>query len=71
MKKLLRSCSDRLEAQLLKGYLESRDIKVFLEGDDCGGMAPYLNVLIPVKLFVFEEQLEKAQEFLEDYGEDE
>ena len=70
MKKLLRSCSDRMEAEFLQGYLDSKGIKAFVEADDCGGWAPHLNMLSAVKLFVLEEQLEKAKQILEDYDQD-
>ncbi|PLX18852.1 MAG: hypothetical protein C0601_03515 [Candidatus Muiribacterium halophilum] len=70
-KKFLTSCSNRIEAELLKGYLESEGVKAFIEADDCGGMAPHLHVLISIKIYVAENELEKAKGLLEDFNIDE
>lgn len=65
---LLEIFKTRLDAEVRKGFLQSRGIKVFITADDEGGMYPF--PLSPtttgVKLFIREKDLEKAKEALKE-----
>lgn len=61
---LAKVCESRLQADILKGYLESEDIEVIIKADDAGGMLPSLASLSGVYLFVPKNDLSKAQEII-------
>ncbi len=54
-------CESRSEAEVLKTYLESHGIRVFLQG----GESNYLYPVLRVRVLVPEEDLEKARELTE------
>jgi hypothetical protein len=60
----VKSFSNRLEADVAKGKLESENIVSFVTADDEGGMIPFQLGKDGVQLFVKEEDLKKAQEIL-------
>ncbi|MFA7577041.1 MAG: DUF2007 domain-containing protein [Candidatus Muiribacteriota bacterium] len=65
--KLLKTCSNHTEADFYKGVLEANHINAFIQSDDCGGMAPHLNILVPIKIMVKEEDFEKASQIIKDF----
>jgi hypothetical protein len=62
---VVQTFSSEVEAQMAKGRLESAGIESMVSSDDCAGMHPHLQRAYGVKLLVFEENLEQAQEILE------
>lgn len=57
-----------MEAEILKGYLESREIKVFLKGEAAGQLYGLSSgPLAQVELFVPSEQFDLALGILEEY----
>ena len=57
-----------MEAEILKGYLESREIKVFLKGEAAGQLYGLSSgPLAQVELFVPSEQFDLALSILEEY----
>ncbi|MGM0607364.1 MAG: DUF2007 domain-containing protein [Candidatus Muiribacteriota bacterium] len=67
MKKILKTFSNHMEADFFVGVLKANKIDCFIEADDCGGMAPHLNVLLPIKLYVDEKDFGNAQKLLDDF----
>lgn len=65
---LFETFSTRLDAEIRKGFLQSRGIKVFITADDEGGMAPF--PLSPtttgVKLLILEKDIKKAKEAMKE-----
>lgn len=61
---LAKICSSRLEADIIKSYLESEGIVVILKADDAGGMLPTLASLNGVFLFVPEQDFLRALEMI-------
>ncbi len=62
----LKTFANRLEAELAKSVLESNAIKASVSADDAGGMRPDLGFTSGgVKLFVLDENAERALELLE------
>lgn len=53
-----------IEAQMAKGRLEALGVSVVLTKDNCGGMRPHLDLQAGVKLFVPDEDVDKAREIL-------
>ena len=65
---IARVFTDKIEAELAKGMLESEGIESFISGDDAGGMRPDLLAgLGGAKLLVKEADLHKALEILSAY----
>jgi len=57
--------SSRMEAEVVKGLLETRGIKSIIMADDAGGMRPFPIAYVQgVELKVMEEDLEKAKEII-------
>ena len=62
----VKTFANRLEAELAKSVLESNAIKSSVSADDAGGMRPDLGFTSGgVKLFVLDENAERALELLE------
>jgi hypothetical protein len=61
---LVKICDNRLEADILKSYLEVEGIQVIIQADDAGGMLPPLNSLSGVRLFVPKDDFLRAQEII-------
>jgi hypothetical protein len=61
---LVKKCDSRLQAELLKAFLESEGIEAFVQADDAGGMLPSLSDLGGVSLYVPSKDQERAQEIL-------
>lgn len=56
---------DRLQADMAKAVLEAHGIKASVSADDAGGMRPHLAFTSGgVKLFVLDENADKAMEIL-------
>jgi hypothetical protein len=60
----LETYTSEIEAEIAKGRLENLGVSVVLEKDNCGGMRPHLDLQAGVKLFVLDDQLEKARDIL-------
>jgi hypothetical protein len=60
----LETYTSEIEAEIAKGRLEDLGVNVVLEKDNCGGMRPHLDLQAGIKLFVLDDQLEKAREIL-------
>ena len=56
--------SSEIEAEMAKINLEQNDIGSFILKDDCGGMQPYLQTFIGVRLMVRTADAESAAKFL-------
>jgi hypothetical protein len=63
---LVKSCDSRLQADLMKAYLECEGIEVIMQADDAGGTLPTLSLLNGVSLFVPENDLIRAQEIVKE-----
>lgn len=61
---LIKVCDSRMQADLLKAYLEIEGIEVIIKADDAGGMLPTLSMLSGISLFVHEDDLKHAQEII-------
>lgn len=61
---LLRTCSTRVEADLIRTLLADHGIPCVVQADDAGGMRPYMNVGVSVSLKVNPAQLDAALELL-------
>lgn len=61
---LVKVCESRMQADLLKAYLEMEGIEVIIKADDAGGMLPFLSSLNGVYLFVPQSDLERAQQII-------
>ncbi|MHB1274836.1 MAG: putative signal transducing protein [Candidatus Humimicrobiaceae bacterium] len=62
--KLLKTFSNRIDAELAKSFLESNGIKSMVSADDVGEMYPAASVYWGVKLFVNENNFEIANSLL-------
>lgn len=60
----LETYTNELEAEIAKGRLEALGVLVVLAKDNCGGMGPQLDLQAGVKLYVADQELEKAREIL-------
>jgi hypothetical protein len=59
-----------VEAQLLKGRLEAAGINVLMKGESIGGAYPITtDGWGKIRIYVMEEDFEKAKELLEEPGE--
>ena len=61
---LVKIYDNRLEADMMKSYLESEGIEVIIQADDAGGMLPTLASLNGVFLFVPEKDVAYAQKII-------
>lgn len=62
----LETYTSEIEAEIAKGRLEALGVRVVLEKDNCGGMRPHLDLQAGVKLYVLDEELDKAREIMAD-----
>lgn len=62
----LETFTSEIEAGIAKGRLETLGVKVVLTKDNVGGMRPHLDLQVGVKLFVLDEDLDKARDILSD-----
>lgn len=60
----IKTYSNRVEAEVDKGLLESHNIKSIVSADDCGGARPHMAFTGGVQLLINEKDHEKATEFL-------
>ena len=64
----IKTYKNRMEAELVKGLLESEDIKSIVSADDAGGAYPALLLFTGgVRLLVNEKDTQKAVEILESF----
>jgi len=70
--KVLCTVNNRIEAEILKGYLESQGIRVFMQ-EESAGTIYWLSSgpLAEVDLLVSQEQYKEAERVLEVYEKDE
>ncbi len=61
---LAKVCNSRLEADVLKGFLENEGVEVIIQADDAGGLLPQLSFLNGVSLFVPRSDLAFVKEIL-------
>jgi hypothetical protein len=66
--KLLKTYSNRIDAELAKSFLASSGIKSMITADDAGEMYPAASVYWGVKLFVNENNFEIANSLLNSSG---
>lgn len=52
---------NRLDADIIKAYLEQEGIESLIQADDGGGTMPYLAFSNGVRIFVLPKDLERAQ----------
>ena len=65
----IKTYQNRMEAELAKGLLESKDIKAMVSADDVGGMNPALLWATGgVRLLVKKNDIQKATEILESFS---
>ncbi len=62
--KLLKSFSNRIDAELAKSFLESSGIKSLILADDVGEMYPAASIYWGVKLFVNDKDFEVASNLI-------
>ena len=62
----VRTYLNRPEAEILKSSLEANGIATMLSADDAGGMRPELTMSRGVKVWVHEEDKERAEELLQE-----
>jgi hypothetical protein len=60
----LETYTSEIEAEMVKGRLEALGVMVVLAKDNCGGMRPHLDLQAGIKLFVADDQLDKARDIL-------
>jgi len=60
----LETYTSEIEAEIAKSRLEALGVTVVLEKDNCGGMRPHLDLQAGVKLYVVDEDLDKARDIL-------
>lgn len=60
----LETYTSEIEAEIAKGRLEALGVTVVLTKDNCGGMRPHLDLQAGIKLFVRDEECDKAREIL-------
>lgn len=63
----LQTFSSRIEAELVKGMLESNGVRCVVSADDQGGLRPSMAFASGVDLKVNSEDLEQAQKILSEY----
>lgn len=59
---LLKSLSNRMEAEMLKSLLYTYNIETIIQADDCGGTCPFAS---KVELLVHPRQKELALEYID------
>ncbi|MCE5329088.1 DUF2007 domain-containing protein [bacterium] len=64
--KLLKSFSNRIDAELAKSFLESSGIKSLILADDVGEMYPAASIYWGIKLFVNDKDFEVASNLIKD-----
>lgn len=62
---ILRTFVTDVEAQEMRGRLESSGIAAMVAVDNCGGMRPHLDFTSGVKLLVPDQEVERARELLQ------
>ena len=60
----LETFTKEIDAEIAKGRLETLGVTVVLESDNCGDMHPHFDMQAGVKLYVPDEELEKARDIL-------
>ncbi len=60
----LETFTKEIDAEIAKGRLETLGVTVVLESDNCGDMHPHFDMQAGVKLYVPDEELEKAKDIL-------
>ena len=60
----LETYTSEIEAEIAMGRLQALGVTVVLEKDNCGGMRPHLDLQAGVKIYVPDEELDKAREIL-------
>ena len=66
----IKTYTDRLQAELARGLLESNNIKAMVSADDAGGANPALLLATGgVRLLIKEEDIQKAVKVLENSNE--
>lgn len=65
---LVATCDNRIEANIVKGFLQSRGIDAIILADDEGGMYPYplQPTIRGVQVVVPKKQKEKAEQILKE-----
>lgn len=65
---LFQTFNTRIEAEIVKGKLESNGIKTFISGDDQGGMSPFpfQPASTGVQLHVLEKDIRRAKEIVKE-----
>ncbi len=66
---LLKTFYDKIEAEIVRGYLETSGIEVLVEEDDAGGFYPSLDLTDGVHLLVREEDYDEALAILDEVPE--
>lgn len=64
MLKTIATFSTEIDAELLKGMLDSSGIESFIFKDDCGGMRPHMQLTDGVQLKVSDVHFETAKDLL-------
>ena len=65
----IKTYKNRMEAELAKGLLESKDIKAMVSADDAGGMNPALLWATGgARLLIKKRDIQKATEILESFS---
>jgi len=61
----IETCLNRIEAEVIKGFLEYNGIQAIVQADDAGGQEPFLNIgLGGVRVQVLFENKEEALKLL-------
>ncbi len=66
---VLETFSNRIEAEIAAGLLESEGVEAMVMADDAGGAYPSLQFVRGVRLMVAAEDQYRAREFLTDMAE--
>lgn len=67
----LRTFPDEILAGMARSALESEAIQAIVSRDDCGGMEPQLNITGGVRLIVKEGDVQRADQVLDSFEEEE
>jgi hypothetical protein len=62
---VLKTYTSRAEAELAQGILQANGIEAMVSSDDAGGMQPWLQQALGVRLLVHHEDALRAAWFLE------
>lgn len=63
--KIVYETNSRMDAELIAGMLESKDIPTFVSCDDAAGLYPGMELYFGCKIFVHEENLLSALEIIQ------